>query len=218
MQLTNRIIALEKQAGGDSELFQELWQKELAVIREQDRKKREEEEIKSRKRPTDSMTREELVAAFAEVGCKPLTDEQWQERQRMKTIDPATLTSEEWQEWRRNSASLTVEELQQIKQLEKLMETARNKERKRREDLGWSGDLGDLTDGHYVNVVLECAEKLGVDPASLTPGQRQELRTYRRFLTDEGVETRRCTNCPARVNEARTDYFVAIGVIAESSR
>ena len=185
MQLSNRINALEKQAGGDKQLFDELWQKELKVLREQQRKREAEEEIRSRKLPTDNLTREELAAAYADVGCKPLTDGEWQERQRMKTIDPATLTKEEWQKWRRNSASLTVEDLQRLKEFEKERKAFENKERQRRQDLGWSGDLGDLSDGHYVNVVVECAEKQGVDLASLTPEQRKELRIYRRFLTDE---------------------------------
>ena len=185
MQFTNQVNAIRFQAGGDKKLFEELYQKELALDREKYRKRMAEEEIKGRKLPTDNLTREQLAAAYAEVGCKPLTDGEWQDRQRMKTIDPATLTKEEWQKWRRNHASLTVEDLQGIKECEKERKAYLNKERQRRQDLGWSGDLGDLGDGHYVDVVLECAEKQGVDPRSLTPGQRQELRIYNRFLSDE---------------------------------
>ena len=218
MRLTNRIHELQKQAGKDKQLFDELWQKELTVLREQQRNRDAEEEIKHRKLPNDNLTREELEARYVDAGCKPLTEEQWQKRHEMKTLEnPAKLTLEQWQEWRKNSASLTVEELQQIKQLEKLMEAARNKERQRRQDLDWSGDLGDLGDGHYVDVVLECAEKQGVDPRSLTPGQRQELRIYHRFLTDEErkLDTR---DKPRDTGQLRQNVFETFRETWETNR
>jgi len=205
MRLTNRQIALEKQAGGDKGGFQELWRKELALIDERERRKREEQAIKQRKVPTDTLSREELAKRFIEVGYKPLSDEQWRERERMKGIDPTTLSQEQWEAWSKSFASTTVEMLEDTKQFNKLREARSNTEREKREALGWRGDLGDLGDGHYIAVVLENARKLGLDPRTLTPDQREELRTYQ-FSTERERKLKAAKIMKMRMQPPRRFY------------
>jgi hypothetical protein len=184
LQTSARIRKVEKQAGGDRARFNTLWKEELETIKQEEPQKQNEKEVTQRKLPEET-SRDEVAARLKKLGFAPLTDAQWQERERMRTRDPASLTKEEWHQWRKSPASLTDEDITHIEELNEAREERQQVERKKREALGWGDELGDLSDGFYIDVILENAKKLGIDPHTLTPQQRKELRSYGRFLNDD---------------------------------
>jgi hypothetical protein len=115
------------------------------------------------------------------------------------TVDPATLTPEEWQKWRSNPASLTEEAVRDLEAYHREIAPAKEwmdrfdeEERKKRWEkvaipdyarkLG--RDTATLTPGERKTLVdydpyaFECAQAAGLNPLTLTPKQQKELADF----------------------------------------
>jgi hypothetical protein len=49
---------------------------------------------------------------------------------------------------------------------------------------GWGNNPDDPNDGFYVDRIVECAKKLGLDPRTLTPEERKDLTTHGHYIID----------------------------------
>jgi hypothetical protein len=190
IRLENRIREIKEQAGGDENVFEALWQKELEALRAEERKKRTEQQVKQPKMPGKEDTREQIDQRIARFGFRPLTDEQWQEWERIREVDPASLTREARDERRRNPASLTEQDIKDLEEYEKALEEHRQGWRKRDKwheiayQNGWLFNPDDPNDGYYVYRIVENAEELGLDPLTLSPQERRDLTHYGATIID----------------------------------
>ena len=177
MRLTNIGIEAKRQAGDDRALYERIFNQELDTLNTQ-----------TRQVPKDTLSREEFDKLTIEAGYSPLSDEDWQRRDQMKTANPRTVSPQEWRAWEHNPASRTVEYLTHQKENERIRQERFVDERKRREAIGWTDDLGDLNDSQYVHLVLKYSDRHGLDPRRLTPEERTQLRRYYRLLTPEEMQ------------------------------
>jgi hypothetical protein len=152
-----------------------------------------------RKLPDKADTREQITARLARLNKGPLSDQQWQEWERMRVVDPATLSPQQWRHWQDNPASITEERVREIEVFEQETEASytwmkrfEEAERKKRwEEVAipeYAKKLGrepvSLTSEERKTLVdydpyaFECAQAAGLNPLTLTPEQQKELAGY----------------------------------------
>jgi hypothetical protein len=126
-------------------LREKLWEEEMTKLREEGRKQRAADAVLSRKLPPAGESRAELDKRLAEVRLPPLSDRQWQYRERMVGRNPAELTLQAWQEWQASPASVTLEGLANLKDSLADRRDRRESERQKRAAYGWENDPADMT-------------------------------------------------------------------------